>query len=40
MLAHIYKMRVLFEQKATELWNKQNFVENRTEIMQHVLKMQ
>jgi hypothetical protein len=31
---------VLFEQKKIKLWSKQNFVENKTEIMQHILKMQ
>jgi hypothetical protein len=31
---------VLFEQKKVKLWNKQYFVENKREMMQHVLKMQ
>jgi hypothetical protein len=31
---------VLFDQKKIKLWNKWNFVENKTEIMQHALKMQ
>ena len=31
---------VLFEQKKVKFWNKQHFVENKTEIMQQVLKMQ
>jgi len=31
---------VLFEQKKIKLWNKQHLVENNTEIMQHVFKMQ
>jgi hypothetical protein len=31
---------VLFEQKKIKLWNQQHFVENKTEIMQHVLNMQ
>jgi hypothetical protein len=34
------KNGVLFEQKEVKLWNKQHFVENETEIMQHVLEMQ
>jgi len=31
---------VLFENKITKLWNKQYFVENKMEILQHVLKRQ
>jgi hypothetical protein len=31
---------VLCEQKKIKLWNKQHYVENKAEIMQHVLKMQ
>ena len=31
---------VLFEHKKIKLWNKWHFVENKTEIIQHVLKMQ
>jgi hypothetical protein len=31
---------VLFEQKKIKLWNEQYFVQNKTEIMQYVLKMQ
>jgi hypothetical protein len=34
------KMRVVFEQKKIKLLNKQHFVENKTEIIQDVLKMQ
>lgn len=30
---------LLFEQKIKS-WNKQNLMENKTEIMEHVLKMQ
>ena len=33
-------MKVLFEQKKIKLWNKWYAVENKTEIMQHVFKMQ
>jgi hypothetical protein len=33
----VYK-KVLFEQKTIKLWNKQHFVENKKQIMQHVLK--
>jgi hypothetical protein len=29
-----------FEKKKIKLWNKLHFVENKTEIMQHVLKIQ
>jgi hypothetical protein len=28
------------EKKKIKLWTKQHYVENKTEIMQHVLKMQ
>jgi hypothetical protein len=31
---------VLFEQKKVKLWSKHHFVENKREIMQHVLKLQ
>jgi hypothetical protein len=31
--------KVLLEQKMIELWNKQHFVEDKAENMQHVLKM-
>jgi hypothetical protein len=31
---------VLFEQKKIKSWDQRNFVENKTEIMQHVLKIQ
>jgi hypothetical protein len=31
---------MLFEQKKLKLWDKKHFVENKTEIVQHVLKMQ
>jgi hypothetical protein len=31
---------VFFEQKNLKLWNKQHFVESKTEIMQRVLKIQ
>jgi hypothetical protein len=31
---------VLFEQKKIKLQNEQHSVENKTELMQHVLKMQ
>jgi hypothetical protein len=31
---------VSFEQKKIQLWNKKNFVGNKTEIVQHVLNMQ
>ena len=30
---------MLFEEKNIELWNKWHFVENKTEVIQHVLKM-
>ena len=33
-------MKVLFEHKKIKLWNKWYVVENKTEIMQDVLKMQ
>ena len=33
-----FMKNILFEQKKIKSWNKQHFVENRTEIMQHVLK--
>jgi hypothetical protein len=29
---------ILFEDKKIKLWNTQHFKENKTEIMQHVLK--
>jgi hypothetical protein len=31
---------ILFEQKKIKLWNKEHFLEDKTEIMQHALKMQ
>jgi len=31
---------ILLEEKKIKLWNKQQFVENKTQIMQYVLKMQ
>ena len=31
---------ILFEYEMIQLWNKLHFMENKTEIMQHVLKMQ
>jgi hypothetical protein len=31
---------VLFEQKNTKSWNEKHSAENKTEIMQHVWKMQ
>jgi hypothetical protein len=34
------KNRVLFKHKKKKTTKKQNFVENETDIMQHVLKMQ
>jgi len=34
------KVQVLFEQKKIILWNKQHFMENKTGIVQGVLKMQ
>jgi hypothetical protein len=41
ILAHgLWKTNVKFEKKEIKLWNKQHFVKNKTEIMQHVLKMQ
>jgi hypothetical protein len=33
-------MKNIFEQNMIKLWNKWHFVENKAEIMQHVLKMQ
>jgi len=33
-------MSVLFEHEKMNLWYKWHFVENKTEIMEHVLKMQ
>jgi hypothetical protein len=30
---------VLFEQKKVKLWNKWHFVENKTELRNHILKM-
>ena len=35
-----FKKNVLFEQEQIQLWNKWHFVENKTVIMQHVLKIQ
>ena len=37
--ACLMKTWVLFGQKKTKLWNKQHFVENKTEIMPSILKM-
>jgi hypothetical protein len=34
------KMQVLFVQKKIHVWNKQHFMENKTELMQHLLKVQ
>ena len=34
------KKKVLFENKEIILWNKRNFVENKTEIIEHILKIQ
>ena len=39
ILAHYSLKNVLFEQRKVKLWNKQHFVENKTEIIQHILKM-
>ena len=33
------KQNLLFEQKKIKLWNKQHFVENKAEIIHHVLKI-
>jgi len=33
-------MLVLLEQKEIKLWSEQHSVENKADIMQHVLKMQ
>ena len=33
------KQNLLFEQKKVKLWNKQHFVENKAEIIHHVLKI-
>jgi hypothetical protein len=35
-----FMKNVLFEQQKIKLRNKQHFVKNKTEIMQHALKMQ
>ena len=35
-----FMKNVLFEETKIKLWKKCHFVENKTEIMQHVLKMQ
>jgi hypothetical protein len=35
-----FMTNVLFEQKKINLWKKHHFVENRTEIIQHSLKIQ
>jgi hypothetical protein len=35
-----FMKNLLCELEKSKLWNKWNFVENKTEIMQHVLKMQ
>jgi len=34
----VYEKNVLFEKKRIKLCNEGHFVENKTEIMQHVLK--
>jgi hypothetical protein len=40
ILAHpVCKMRIIHEQKKLALWNKQNFEEKKTEIIQHVKKL-
>jgi hypothetical protein len=31
--------KILLEQENIKLWNKQNFVESKADIMQHFLKM-
>jgi len=37
---HGLRKNILFEQKKIKLQNTWNFVENKTDIMQHVLKIQ
>jgi hypothetical protein len=40
ILAHgFWKTWILFEQKKTKWWNEWHFVQNKTQIMQHVLKV-
>ena len=34
-----FMKNILFEQEEINIWNKQYCVENKTEIMQHVIKM-
>jgi len=34
-----FMKNILFEQEKINLWNKQYCVENKTEIMHHVIKM-
>jgi len=36
----LQKTRVLFEEKKIQNYEKHHFVENKTEVMQHVLKTQ
>jgi len=36
----VYEKLEYYLNKKDKLWNKWHFVENKTEIMQHVLKMQ
>jgi hypothetical protein len=38
MFVHVYE-NIVFEQKKINLWNKWHFVENKAEIILHVLKM-
>jgi len=40
LVHYLWKNWVLFEHKRIKLWNKERFVDNKTEIVQHVLKMQ
>jgi hypothetical protein len=40
IVAHVLWKNALLGQKKIKLWNEWHFVENKTEIMQHVLKMQ
>jgi hypothetical protein len=35
-----FMRNILFDQKKINLWNKLHFMENKTAIMQHALKMQ
>jgi len=36
----VYKKKPSFEQKMIKLWNEWNFVENKTETLQHVFQIQ